>query len=86
MKFTYGFAAKTVRGKEYVYFWKYTGTGHKAEQYIGPAGKPKTEKRRLEVELEYLTGLQEELNARIGELGAKLQEMEPTEEEEESSL
>jgi len=79
MKFTYGFVTKTVRGKEYVYFWKYTGTGRKTEQYIGPAGKPKTEKKRLEVELEYLTGLQEELNARIGKLRIKLQEMDPTE-------
>jgi hypothetical protein len=34
MKFTYGFTTKTIRGKEYTYFWKYTGTGHKTEVYV----------------------------------------------------
>lgn len=74
MKFTFGFRVKSVKGKEYVYFWKYTGTGHKNERYIGPADKPATEKKRLQMELQYLTGLQEELTVRIGKLNAELKE------------
>jgi hypothetical protein len=46
VKFTYGFATKKIHGKEYVYFWKYTGTGCKNEQYIGRVGKAETEKTR----------------------------------------
>ena len=65
MKFTYGFTAKTIKGKKYVYFWKYTGTGRKTEMYVGPAGKPKTQRRALQVKLEYLQGLQEEITATI---------------------
>jgi hypothetical protein len=65
MKFTYGFTTKTIQGKEYVYFWKYTGTGHKTEQYVGRAGKPATEKKALQIKLEYLMGLQEEIAERI---------------------
>jgi hypothetical protein len=75
MKFTYGFTVKTVQGKEYVYFWRYDGTGRKLEQYIGRAGKPKTEKRRLEVEYAYLKSLREELDAKISQLEEQLQEL-----------
>ena len=72
MKFTYGFARKKIHGKEYLYFWKYTGTGRKTEQYIGRADKDATERRALQVELEYLQGLQEELTARILEIKVDL--------------
>lgn len=65
MKFTYGFTTKTVHGKRYVYFWRYTGSGHKTEKYIGPAGKAETERKALQVEFEYLQGLQQELTSRI---------------------
>lgn len=72
MKFTYGFTTKTVKGKQYVYFWKYTGTGHKTEIYIGRAGKPATEKKALHVKLEYLQGLQEEISETIRQAKAEL--------------
>lgn len=65
MKFTYGFTTKTVHGKEYTYFWEYTGTGRKTEQYMGPAGKVKTQRRMLEMQLKYLEGLEQELSVRI---------------------
>jgi hypothetical protein len=72
VKFTYGFTTKTVRGKGYVYFWKYVGTGRKIEQYIGRAGKPATEKKALQVKLAYLTGLQEEISETIRQAKAEL--------------
>ncbi|MCK4474225.1 hypothetical protein KAU30_00175 [Candidatus Bathyarchaeota archaeon] len=79
MRFTYGFARKKIHGKEYLYFWKYTGTGHKTEQYIGRVGKAETERRRLQVELQYLESLQDELTARILKIKAELTE-EPSKE------
>lgn len=75
MKFTYGFTTKTIKGKEYVYFWRYTGTGHKTEIYVGPLGKLKTEKRMLHTKLEYLQGLQEEINATIGQVQEQLADL-----------
>jgi len=85
LKFTYGFARKKIHGKEYVYFWRYNGTGHKIEKYIGRKDKAETERRRLQVELEYLQGLQEELTARILEIKVDLADeqfkMESSEEE-----
>jgi hypothetical protein len=75
MKFTYGFTVKTVQGKDYVYFWRYDGTGHKTEQYTGRAGKPKTKKRQLEVEYAYLKSLREELDAKISQLEEQLREL-----------
>jgi hypothetical protein len=75
MKFTYGFRTKTIKSKEYVYFWKYTGTGHKTEAYMGPAGKPATEKRALQTEIEYLEGLQNELSLRLQALREKLERL-----------
>lgn len=74
MKFTYGFTTKTVHNKEYVYFWKYTGTGRKTEQYIGRVDKAETERRALQVELKYLEGLQNELTAKILKIKAELTE------------
>lgn len=76
MKFTYGFTTKTIRGKEYVYFWKYTGTGRKTEIYIGPAGKAKTEKKALEVKLAYLQGLEQEIAETIRQVKAELEKLE----------
>jgi hypothetical protein len=72
MKFTYGFTTKTVRGKQYMYFWKYTGTGRKTEIYIGRARKPATEKKALHVKLKYLQGLQEEIAETIRQTKAEL--------------
>jgi hypothetical protein len=74
LKFTYGFATKTVKARKYVYFWKYTGTGHKTEQYIGPAGKARTNRRMLQVKLEYLQGLQEEITETIRQVQEQLAE------------
>jgi hypothetical protein len=34
---------------------------HKTEQYIGRAGKPQTEKKVLQIKLEYFEGLQSEI-------------------------
>jgi hypothetical protein len=73
MKFTYGFTTKTIKGKEYVYFWRYDGTGHKTEQYIGRIDKDETQRRALQVELEYLLELQQELAVRISKLKAELE-------------
>lgn len=75
MKFTYGFTIKTIQGKEYIYFWKYTGTGHKTEVYVGRAGKPKTETRKLKIKLQYLEGLQEEIAATIRQVKEQLGEV-----------
>jgi hypothetical protein len=75
MKFTYGFTVKTIRGKEYVYFWKYVGTGRKTEQYIGRVGKPQTRKRALQVKLAYLIGLQEEITCTIKQAEQELAEL-----------
>ena len=75
MKFTYGFTTKNIRGKRYVYFWNYTGTGRKTEVYIGREGKPETEKKALQVELEYLLGLQLELAAKISKIQTNLKEL-----------
>jgi len=61
LKFTYGFTTKTVKGKQYVYFWRYTGSGRKTETYIGRAGKLKTQRRALQTKLAYLEGLEQEL-------------------------
>lgn len=61
MKFTYGFTTKTVKGKQYLYFWKYGGTGRKTEQYIGPAHALKTQRKALHTKLLYLEGLEQEL-------------------------
>jgi len=80
MKFTYGFTTKTIKGKEYIYFWKYTGTGHKTEVYVGPAAKPKTQRRALQVKLEYLQGLQEEITATIRQVQEQLAEFPPEKE------
>lgn len=81
MKFTYGFLTKTVKGKEYVYFWKYTGTGHKTEVYVGPANTLETRRRTLQIKLEYLQGLQEEIAATIKETQKQLAELPPEKEE-----
>ena len=86
MKFNYGFARKKIHGKEYVYFWKYTGTGHKTEQYIGRKGKAETERRALQVELEYLQGLQEELTARILKIKVELADEHSIEPSDEPSI
>jgi hypothetical protein len=72
VKFTYGFTTKTVKGKKYVYFWKYAGTGRKAEQYIGPAGKAETQRKTLQVKLDYLEGLREEIAETIRQAKAEL--------------
>ena len=75
MKFTYGFTTKTVKGKEYVYFWRYTDTGRKAEQYIGRAGQAKTERKALEVKLVCLQSLQEEIAETIRQAKAELERL-----------
>lgn len=64
MKFPYGFTEKTVKGKKYVYFWRYD-SGQKSELYIGRAGQVKTQRRALQTKLEYLQGLQQELSETI---------------------
>jgi transposase len=75
MKFTYGFTIKTVKGKEYVYFWRYMDTGRKAEQYIGRAGQAKTERKALEVKLVCLQSLQEEIAETIRQAKAELERL-----------
>ena len=81
MKFTYGFARKKIHGKEYVYFWRYNGTGHKIEKYIGRKDKAETERRALQVELGYLESLQDELTARILKIKVELADEQPSDEE-----
>ena len=80
MKCTYGFQEKTIKGKEYTYFWKYTGTGHKTEVYLGPAGKLKTRRAVLLTKIEYLQGQQEEITATIKEAQEQLAELPPEKE------
>ncbi len=75
MKFTYGFVNKTVKNRMYTYFWKYNGTGHKIETYIGPADKPKTERLALQIKLEYLQSLQTEITATIQETQQKFAQL-----------
>lgn len=65
MKFTYGFTTKTVHGKEYIYFWEYSGTGRKLERYMGPVARVKTQRRMLQTKLAYLENLGRELNETI---------------------
>ena len=81
MKFVYGFARKKIHGKEYVYFWRYNGTGHKIEKYIGRKDKAETERRALQVELGYLESLQDELTARILKIKAELTDEQPSDED-----
>jgi NTP pyrophosphatase (non-canonical NTP hydrolase) len=52
-----------------------TGTGYKTEQYIGRAGKPETEKKALQIKLEYLMGLQEEITETIRQVKEELGEL-----------
>jgi hypothetical protein len=73
LKFTYGFTAKTVKGNQYLYFWQYTGTGRKMEQYMGPAGTLKTQRKALTTKLKYLEALEQELSEMIKQTGQELE-------------
>jgi hypothetical protein len=77
LKFTYGFVVKTVHGKQYSYFWKYTGTGRKTEEYMGATGKVKTQRRMLQTKLKYLEGLEQELSETIRQTRQELEELPP---------
>ena len=77
MKFTYGFANKTVKGKEYTYFWRYNGTGHKTEKYMGRVGRLKTQRRVLQTKLAYLEGLEQEISETIKRTRAELEQLPP---------
>lgn len=72
MKFTYGFQNKVIKGKEYTYFWKYNGQGHKTEKYLGRAGTLKTQRKALTTKLKYLEGLQQELGETIRKTNEEL--------------
>lgn len=54
--------------------------------YVGPAGKPKTERRTLQVKLEYLQGLQEEITVTIRQVQEQLAELPPEKEKKQSCL
>jgi len=50
-----GLKARKIRGRWYVYVWKYENGGarsHKVETYAGPAGSAKGRRRALELLLE----------------------------------
>jgi hypothetical protein len=75
LKFVYGFTTKTIKQKEYIYFWQSTGTGHKTEQYMGRAGRLKTQRRVLTTKIAYLEGLEEEIRVSIEQAKAELEQL-----------
>jgi restriction endonuclease S subunit len=79
LKFVYGFTTKTVQDKQYVYFWKCTGTGRKTEQYMGREGRLRTQRRVLTTKLAYLEGLEQEIQEMIKQTQTELEDL-PAEE------
>ena len=72
MRLGYGVTIKTVKGKRYAYFWFYNGKGKKTEKYLGPVEDPETEKRALEMQLEYLQKVKDEIENEIQRISKKL--------------
>ena len=76
MELPYGTTNKTIKGKKYVYFWFYQlGTGRRTDVYLGRADKPATHKRGIQAKLEYLQGLQKELDLAVEAAKIELSEV-----------
>lgn len=82
-RFSCGFAKKKVKGRIYVYFWHYDGSGNKREEYIGRDGSLETQRKMLLTEITFIQSLRVEVDKRIQELKARLEALPantPTEE------
>lgn len=77
-EFAFGILDKEVKNHSYSYFWRYDGAGNRTETYLGRAGKPRTQKRGLEVKLQYLQALGQEIQKLIAETILDLEQL-PTE-------
>lgn len=63
-----GLATKTVRGRRYLYFWRYDrldGRSVKTERYVGPVGSAGTSERAVGMLLEHAEDAKAEVDSRV---------------------
>ena len=66
--------AKTVKGKEYLYFTHYDN-GKKTETYCGLASNKQSEKKALQFEIEHLKEQKKSLSKKMFEIESKIKEL-----------
>ena len=63
-----GLATKIVRGRRYLYLWRYVrrnGRSAKVERYIGPVGSGGTSERAVRMLLEHAEAAKAEVDRRV---------------------
>ena len=66
---------KTITGNKYVYYQYHDQNGQRKTKYCGPLGKPESEIKALEVELECMMQIKHQRDQRVIEISSEIKRL-----------